>query len=223
MKNLKDLIKIPFPSQFTDKELHVIGHAIGFNPYKVYHRNGTSYFAPYHNYYYTGENDETWNGLVDKGFAIKTPAKDNMAYFSVSKSGLFALQSETTIHFYSKNARGNEVDASDDVIEVLLDHAVYCGYGCWIPPGARTISHSALLPYKLTLATLNYLKEKGYVAHYYEGGIDDEGFPHCTHGWVLTKKWKDENKERYDARQEEEYRRMDEIEKQVRKEMEVGT
>lgn len=193
MKDLKDLIIIPFPSQFTDKELHVIGHAIGFNPHKIYHRNGTAYFAPYRNYYYTGENDETWNGLVDKGFAIKTPVKDNMAYFSVSKSGLFGLQRETTIHFYSENARGNEVDASGDVIEVLLDYAVYCGYGCWIPPGAKDIAFRARLPYKLTLSTLNYLKRCGYVNHFYEGGIDDEGYPHCTHGWGLSKKWLEKN------------------------------
>ena len=116
------------------------------------------------------------------------------------------------VYIYSENARGNELDASDDVLEVLLDDYVFCGYGCWIPSGAKRISVFARLPYKLTLSTLKYLKDKcGYVDHVYEGGCDDEGFPRCTHGWVLTKKWLDENKERVNKRQKEEYDRLDEL------------
>lgn len=101
---------------------------------------------------------------------------------------------------------------SDDVLEVLLDDYVFCGYGCWIPKGAKNIAVRARLPYKLTLATLKYLQNKcGYVKHVYEGGATDEGFPHCTYGWILTKKWIEENKERVNKRRQEEYQRLDRI------------
>ena len=212
MKLPKDATIYPFPSAFNEKELDVIEHAIGYEVKKVYRRNGQLYFKPYRNHFYCEADNEIWNGLVKKGFAKRAnPNKDGMAYFSVTRECLAELTLESSIYFYSANASGNEIDAQEDVIEVLLDHAVYCGYGCWIPPGARQIAHSARLPYKLTLTTLNYLEKCGYVNHFYEGGIDDEGFPHCTHGWGLSKKWTTENNERYIARQREEYKRMDEI------------
>lgn len=212
MKLPKDATIYPFPSAFNEKELDVIEHAIGYEVKKVYRRNGQLYFKPYRNHFYCEADNEIWNGLVKKGFAkCANPFKDGMAYFSVTRECLAELTLETSIYFYSENAKGNEIDAKEDVIEVLLDHAVYCGYGCWIPPGAKQIAHSARLPYKLTLSTLNYLKKCGYVTHFYEGGIDDEGFPHCTHGWGLSKKWITENKERYETRQKEEYKRMDEM------------
>lgn len=221
MKLPKDATIYPFPSAFNEKELDAIGHAIGYEVGKVYRRRKQLYFAPHRNYYYCNADDETWNGLVKKGFAEKQPPnKDNCSYFSVTNECLAELTLETSIYFYSENARGNEIDAKEDVIEVLLDHAVYCGYGCWIPPGARQIASAARLPYKLTLETLNYLKKCGYVNHFYEGGIDDEGFPHCTHGWSLSKKWTTENNERYIARQKEEYKRMDEISAEIMKERE---
>ena len=224
MKLPKEATIYPFPSAFNERELDFIGHAIGYDVKKVYHRNGQLYFKPYRNRFYCAADDEVWNGLVKKGFAKRAnPNKDRMSYFNVTRECLAELTLETSIYFYSANARGNEMDAQHDVIEVLLDHAVYCGYGCWIPPGARQIARSARLPYKLTLATLNYLKKCGYANHYYEGGIDDEGFPHCTHGWGLSKKWLEENNARYIARQTEEYKRMDEISAKIMKEREGNT
>ena len=205
----KDATIYPFPSAFNYKELDFIGHAIGYDVKKVYHRNGRLYFKPYRNRFYCEANNEVWNGLVKKGFAERAnPNKDGMTYFHVTRECLAELTLETSIYFYSANASGNEIDAQEGVIEVLLDHAVYCGYGCWIPPGARQVAHSARLPYKLTLTTLNYLKKRGYANHYYEGGMDEDGFVHCTHGWGLSKKWITENKERYNARVKEENKRV---------------
>lgn len=209
MKLPKDATIYPLPSAFNERELDFIAHAIGYEVNKIYRRNGQLYFKPYRNHFYCDANNEVWNGLVKKGFAKSVYTnKDGMAYFSVTRECLAELTLETSIYFYSENARGNEKDAKHDVVEVLLNHAVYCGYGCWIPPGAKQIAHSARIPYKLTLATLNYLKKCGYVNHFYEGGIDDEGLPHCTHGWGLSKKWIEENKERYKQRQQEEVMRM---------------
>lgn len=219
----KDATIYPFPSAFNEKELDVIGHAIGYDVRKVYRRRGQLYFKPYRNYFYCKADDEVWSGLVKKRFAESANAdKDGMAYFSVTNECLAELTLETSIYFYAESANGNEIDAKEDVITVLLDHAVYCGYGCWIPPGAKKIAFRARLPYKLTLLTLNYLKKCGYVTHFYEGGIDDEGFPHCTHGWGLSKKWIEENNERYKARQQEEYKRMDEISAKIMKGREVN-
>lgn len=50
-----------------------------------------------------------------------------------------------------------------------------------------------------------------YVAHYYEGGCNDDGEVRCTHGWSLTKKWIDEHQERHKAAQKAEYERIDRI------------
>lgn len=154
-----------------------------------------------------------WERLVEKGFAdCAEPKKDGGKYYWLNRNGLNILSAYEECFIYSENANGNEIDASKDVIDILLEDAVYCGYGCWIPSGARNIAIRARLPYKLTLSTLKYLRNKcGYVAHYYEGGCNDDGEVHCTHGWTLTKKWIDEHQERYKAAQKAEYERIDRI------------
>lgn len=198
----------------SENEVRKMEHCVGFDRKKIYHRGGTAYYKPYRNYYDAGGTDmRVWERLVEKGFAdCAEPKKDGGKYYWLNRNGLNILSAYEECFIYSENANGNEIDASEDVIDILLEDAVYCGYGCWIPSGARNIAIRARLPYKLTLSTLKYLRNKcGYVAHYYEGGCNDEGFPHCTHGWVLTKKWLDENKERVDKRQQEEYERLDRI------------
>lgn len=207
----KDATIYPFPSAFNEKELDVIGHAIGYEVKKIYRRNGRLYFKPYRNRFYCEADNEVWSGLVKKGFAEKQPPnKDNMSYFRVTRECLAELTLETSIYFYSANASGNEVDTRHDVIEVLLDQAVSYKYG-WTPPSARTIASVARLPYKLTLATLNHLKKFGYAIYCHEGAIDEYGYVHCAHGWELSIKWIAENKERYKARQQEERRRKEEM------------
>lgn len=39
-----------------------------------------------------------------------------------------------------------------------------------------------------TRKLLKELEAMGYVMKDYEGGIDEEGYPHCYHGWNLTVK-----------------------------------
>ncbi len=206
---LPDLVQEAL-KKLSEKELKKMEHCVGFDRRKVYHRKGFAYFKPHRNYFNPGGTDcEIWAGIKKKGYADS--GKDDK-YYWLNKSGYNILSWYEQVYIYSENARGNELDASDDVLEVLLDDYVFCGYGCWLPSGAKRISVFARLPYKLTLSTLKYLKDKcGYVDHVYEGGCDDEGFPHCTHGWILTKKWLDENKERVERRQEEEYERLDRI------------
>lgn len=197
----------------SDTEIRKMEHCVGYDPHKCYHRRGVRYFRPYRNHFYPGGTDvKIWEAIQGKGFAESgEPDSRGGKYFWLNLSGLNILSAAVKTYIYSDNARGNEIDASHDVIEVLLADAVYCGYGCWIPSGSADIAKRARLPKKLTLDTLRYLRDKcGYVRHDYEGGCDDEGFPHCTHGWSLTKKWIDENKERYEKAQQEEYKRIDE-------------
>lgn len=202
--------------ELTEAEIDRMKHCVGYNRtgnYRgCYHRGGVRYFKPYRNYYYAGGKDiPIWEKIEEKGFAESAKKdKTGCQYFWLNHSGLNILSAALETYIYSENARGNEIDASSDIIEILLADHVFCGYGCWLPSGSRSISLRSRIPRKLTLSTLRYLQDKcGYVRHVYEGGCDDEGFPHCTHGWVLTKKWIDENKERYDKAQKEEYKRID--------------
>lgn len=198
----------------SENEVRKMEHCVGFDRKKIYRRGGMAYFKPYRNYYDAGGTDvHIWERLVERGFAdCAEPKKDGGKYYWLNRNGLNILSAYEECFIYSENANGNEIDASEDVIDILLADAVYCGYGCWIPSGARNIAIRARLPYKLTLSTLKYLQNKwGYVAHYYEGGCNDDGEVHCTHGWTLTKKWIDEHQERYKAAQKAEYERIDRI------------
>lgn len=200
--------------ELSENEINKMKHCVGYDERKCYHRNGVRYFKPYRNYYDAGGTDvKLWEGLKEKGFAESTEKEDQHGckYFWLNHSGLNILSAAVETYIYSDNARGNEIDASEDVIEILLADAVFCGYGCWLPTSIKDISLRGRLPKKLVADTLHYLQDKcGYVEKTYYGGCDDEGFPHCTHGWELTKKWIDENKERYEKAQQEEYRRIDE-------------
>lgn len=205
----------------NETEIKLMEHCIGFNEKGAYYRSGRFYFKPYRNHFNPGGTDkEIWAGLKEKGLA-DCRLYDNGEYnYWVNSSGLAILSAIEHCHIYSDAASGNRIDASRDVIKALLDDAVYCGYGCWLPSGADDIAKRARLPKRLTIETLRYLRdEKGYAKHVYEGGIDDEGFPHCTHGWILTQKWIDEHRDRYVARQQEEYKRMEEIEEKTRREI----
>ena len=207
----EELIK----NTLSDVEIEKMEHCIGWYKGKgAYRRNGVRYYAPYRNQFMPGGSDiPIWEGLKEKGYADNgEPFPDGSRFYWLTKQGLNILSAVEKTFIYSENANGNEIDAQHDVIEVLLDDAVFLGYGSWLPTSAKSIALRARLPEKLTRETLKYLQdERGYVKHVYEGGCDDEGFPHCTHGWVLTKKWIDENKARFDKRQKEEYERMDKM------------
>ena len=207
-----DKLHLQAKNVLSEKEVEKMEHCIGYRPEKVYRRSGSRYFKPYRNYFYPGGTDAAvWEGLKEKGFADCGDAdKNGHRTYWLNHSGMNVLSAYKRVFIYSDSANGNEIDAQYDVLKVLLDDAVFCGYGCWMPSGARSIALRARLPLKLTLSTLKYLKDKcGYAAHVYEGGADDEGFPHCTHGWTLTKKWTDEHPKEYEAAIKTEYARLD--------------
>lgn len=175
--------------------LHALGYDQARHGERIYFRAGQKYFRPYRNYYDAGGNDViAWNDLVDKGIAEKSGS----GYYHVTNKGLDCLSALIRTYIYSDNS-DCVADAKNDVIDILIADACYCGYGCWIPTATKDIARRARLPLQLTKETLKYLSEKGYVARTHYGEIDDEGFPHCWHGFVLTAAGKAKYKERYDA------------------------
>ena len=196
-------------------------HCVGYDPRDVYWRRNKKYFKPYRNHYAPGPKDlPTWEKLKEQGYAESNESKTQ---FWLTVSGLAILSAAEKVYIYNDAAKGNEVDAAPDVLQVLLNHSVFCGYGCWIPPSAKSIASAARLPLKLTRETLKYLQdETGEVMHVYEGGIDDEGFPHCTHGYILSKKWFDENPKKFEEAKKKERERMAEIEREVGAKMDAA-
>ena len=53
-----------------------------------------------------------------------------------------------------------------------------------IPHLARCLNESKYRIRKL----MKELEADGAVRRSYDGGIDDDGYPHCYHGWSITKK-----------------------------------
>ena len=208
MVTLADMMHHKAMKTLNDLEIKKMEHCIGYRPEKVYHRSGGAYFKPFRNHFSPGGTDvKIWEGLKEKGFA---ECGEDQKYYWLNRSGLNILSAVEEVFIYSDSANGNVIDAQYDVLEVLLDDAVFCGYECWLPSSSRAIALRARLPRRLANETLKYLQDKReYVKHVYVGGCDDGGFPHCTHGWILTKKWKDEHAEELQRRQKEEYKRMD--------------
>ena len=171
-------------------------HAIGWNERseRIYTRGGTRYFKPYRNYYDAGEVDSpAWKDLVLKKFARQYDS----GCYTVTNKGLDILSCIMQTYIYCNNSDCIG-DAKLAVMDVLIADACYCGYGCWIPNGAKSIAKRARLPLALTRDTLRYLEGEGLVARSHYGEIDDEGYPHCWHGWVMTAKGKERYKERYE-------------------------
>ena len=180
------------------KQRKMMLHAIGWDNASQYTRNGTRYFKPYRNYYDAGGNDVAdWDYLVQNKLAEKGTS------YHVTALGLVVLSDIMETYIYSDNARC-VADAKEVVVDILIADACVCGYGCWIPSGAEHIAKLGRLPKTLTLKTLHYLADKGIVAKTYYGDIDDDGYPHCYHGWILTAKGREVYKERYDKAWKEE-------------------
>lgn len=198
----------------STQEIKKMEHYIGYDPQKVYSRHGTSYFKPYRNYYDAAKIDiPVWDEIVKKGLAeCNDVGSDTNKYYWLNTAGLLALSNVKDVYIYSENASGNEIDMSEDVITILLDDAVYCGYYNWIPSSAEDIAKRARLPKKAVVETLHYLRDKcGYVKNTSYGDIDSDGIPRSYRGWSLSKKWISENKDRYKKAQQEEYARIDKI------------
>lgn len=177
----------------SERQIDMMQHALGLDYKKPYKRNDQYFYKPYRNSYdAVGEDATEWDNLVEKGFATKGRV------YHVSLSGITILSDALQTYIYSDNATCI-ADAKGAVIDILIADACYCGYGCWIPTAAKDIARRARLPLSLTLDTLHFLQSNGDVAKTYYGECDDEGYPFCYHGWVLTKQAKESTyKGKYD-------------------------
>lgn len=196
-------------NDLTTKEITKMEHCIGFELRKVYYRHGKYYFKPYRNHFMPGGDDcQIWEGLEEKGYAESSDSMGHKHYWLTTK-GLDALSQLHKVYIYSDSSTGNAVDASSDVLRVLIENDVYCGYGCWKPSSSKNIAMDTRLPQNLAKEALCYLKERGYVKVDHDGGANDDGTLWCTHGWVLTDKWKNENKDIYKKYWDEECKKID--------------
>lgn len=188
--------------EITDHQADLMLHAIGADNRKFRKYKGSKFYHSYRNYYDAGGSDvEIWNDLVDKGFA------DHRGHFyHVTTKGIKVLEFLTQCRIWDNYE--NVADCKKDVLEYMIKADVFCGYGCWNPVSSGEISLQLSIPKQLVRKTLNKLSEEGLVFKGHYGGIDDEGYPYCRHGWYLAEKAREKYKERYDALQKAEYARI---------------
>ena len=205
-KNVRHLI--------SDEQANKMRHALGmsYGNRKPYTRGGFSYFKPHRNRYKSPGRNELWEDLVKKHFAERTEAGsgEQLTEYRITKTGLMFLSWREGVYIYSETAE-TTIQAEADVLQILLEDAVYGGYGCWLPTSAREIEERARLPKAVVLEALHVLQEEGNVRKTYNGDCDDEGLPHCYHGWKLTGKWFDENRETFRAAKIAEEERLEEV------------
>lgn len=134
--------------ELTAPEIEKMKHCIGFSSRKTYKRRGITYFKPFRNYYDAGPTDvPVWECLLEKGYAEK-----NKCYW-VTLEGLRVLSEALDVFIYSENASGNEIDAAQDIINVMLQNR-------FSTLSSDSIAFQARLPRRLTNDTLHYLRDQ---------------------------------------------------------------
>ena len=194
-------ILLAYPD-ITDYQAELMLHALGADHKKFRKYKEEKIYHAYRNYYDAGGRDITlWNDLVSKGLA-----DHKGRFYHVTVKGIKLLEILTRCRIW-----GNYqcvADCKKDVLEYMMEADVFCGYGCWNPVSSGAISLNLSIPKPLVRKTLNKLAEESLVEKGYCGGIDDEGFPHCVHGWYLTQTARDKYKERYEELKKAEYARI---------------
>ena len=192
----------------NERQKALMQHALGMDHRNTYKRAGREWYRPYRNYYDAGGNDPEWEDLVKKGIAEKRDGRNGGTWYWVSKTGLEVLSALLNIYIFSDNS-DCAADAKNDIIEILIEHACYSGYGCWLPLGAENIAVRARLPKPVAREALRILCEDGIASHTYYGEGTEDGVM-CTHGYKITKKGIEENKALYDQKWKEECDRINE-------------
>lgn len=174
-------LKNEFP-EISDVEGEEMLHALGADNRPYRERLGRKSYHAYRNHFDAGGADiEVWNGLVKKELAWR-----GSHFYHVTVRGIHLLEVLTLCRIY--DARVNVADCKTAVLKQMIEHDVFCGYGCWNPVSARQIACELAIPIDLARKTLRALADDGWVFKDHYGGIDDEGFPYCIHGWSCTKK-----------------------------------
>lgn len=188
----KCLLKRYYPEEVSNYQANMMLHALGADnkEYRIY--KGNKIYHSYRNYYDAGGDDiEVWNDIVTKRYA------DHKGHFyHVTVRGIRVLEYLTRCRIWDDYQ--NVADCWYAVMVELMKDNVFCGYGCWLPSSSNDLSLRLAIPQKLVLETLHHLEKIGLAMKGYYGDIDDEGFPHCKHGWFLTKKACEVYKEKYE-------------------------
>ena len=161
----------------TDTQADMMLHAIGADNRKERMYLGRKIYHAYRNYYDAGGEDD----LTEKGYATKV----NGCYH-LTPEGLQLLELLTDATIY--NDYSNVADCREDLLTAFMKADVYCGYGCWFPASVKGIARSLNMPLALARETARELAEEGLLKKGHCGGIDDEGYPYCVHGYYLTQK-----------------------------------
>ena len=166
----------------TKIEIEYMSHAIGLDYKKPRWRNGSRYYYPYRNYFGAGGKDATWEGLVERGLADT----DNDKCYFVTIKGLSELSCELDMHIYSEACLGVG-HARYPIFKKLVDIAVSVGPYSDYPVSSKRLARELRIPLKTVRETLKFLSEQGLVTKAHEGYCDEEGNPHCHHGFCITK------------------------------------
>ena len=170
---LKELI-LPY-NEVTEKQANLMLHAIGADSTKARKYKGKLYYYAYRNGFDAGGNDiAEWDKLVSMHLAEKKRVYHVNVLETLTDSRIYLVDCVA--------------DAKPKVLTYLIKNACYCGYGCWIPVPIWVIADRIHAPKKVVRETLQELVSDGLVVKTYYGECDDEGFPHCWHGWGLTDK-----------------------------------
>lgn len=186
--------------EITDHQAELMLHALGADHKEYRSYKGSKTYHAYRNYYDAGGKDiAIWNDLVEKELAEKH------TFYHVTVKGIRVLEFLTQCRIWDDY--DCVADAKTAVHKAMMKLSVFCGYGCWEPITAKEISLDLAIPIPLVRKTLNRLAEEGYVYKGHYGSIDDDGYPHCLHGWYVTKKT--EEMPLYREYEKQEYARID--------------
>lgn len=85
----------------SEKEIDVMKHCVGIGNKKPYKRHEKQFYRPYRNRYYTYVYNETWNGLVGKGYAKHGRVNEKQqTFFFLTRKGLDVLGEAIGVHIY---------------------------------------------------------------------------------------------------------------------------
>ena len=180
----------------TQHQAEMMLHAIGADHKKERTYLGRKYYHAYRNYYDAGGSDaEQWEDLTKKGYAKRR------RFYHVTTDGLHLLELMTDAVIY--DSYDCVADCKKPMLEAFMKADVACCWGCWFPTSVRSVAKSLMIPLVLARKTARKLEEEGLIEKGHFGGITDEGFPYCRHGYFLTDKAR--KSEKWEALKQEEY------------------
>lgn len=181
--------------EVTEQQAVKMLHAIGADHRRVRTYRGRMIYHAYRNYYDAGGADiAAWDDLVTKQYAEKMNA--HATYYGVTPRGLSLLELLTGRSVIYDDY-DNYADCRLSVLAEFLRADVYCGYGCWFPTSAASVSKLLHLPLDLAREACRNLAAEGLIERGHYGELDDDGHLHCLHGYYATEaarrlpKWKE--------------------------------